>query len=287
MVNSDNKHSGDDFKYRANLSIKSKCTNSNFIMAHYYDSYPVSNLLTDTHKSSNSNFIMFHQNIRGLTHKIDEFLLSLSCINPQVLCVTEHHLRPDEINNIHMRQYTLGIYFCRRIYKHGGVSIFVSKNIRFQEIDLTQYVKEKDFEVCALNLQVASIHLLIICLYRSPTGDYTYFLNQLELVLNKLYRVSTNIILCGDFNINFLETTSRVTLLESLMASFSLFSTIKFPTRNYDNSHTLIDNIFIDINRFNFSVKPLINGLSDHDAQTIALSDIIVLLLNNFLHTFG
>ena len=205
MVNSDNKHSGDDFKYRANLAITSKCTNSNFIMAHDDDSYPLSNHLTNTHKST--NFIMFHQNIRGLTHKIDEFLISLSCINPQVLCVTEHHLRPDEINNIHLGQYTLGTYFCRRIYKHGGVSIFVSKNIRFQETDLSQYVKEKDFEVCALNLQVASIHLLIICLYRSPTGDYTYFLNQLELVLNKLYRVSTNIIVCGDFNINFLKTT--------------------------------------------------------------------------------
>jgi len=59
------------------------------------------------------------------------------------------------------------------------------------------------------------------------------------------------------------------------MASFSLFSTIKFPTRNFVNSHTLIDNIFIDINKFNFLAKPLINGLSDHDAQTIALSDIM------------
>jgi len=86
--------------------------------------------------------------------------------------------------------------------------------------DLSQYVKEKDFEVCATYLQVASIHLLIICLYRSPIGDYTYFLNQLELVLNRLYRASTNIILCGDFNVNFIETNTRVTLLESLMALF-------------------------------------------------------------------
>ena len=64
-------------------------------------------------------------------------------------------------------------------------------------------------------------------------------------------------------------------LLQFFMASFSLFSTIKFPTRNFVNSHTFIDNIFIDINRFNFSTKPLINGLSDHDAQIIALSDIM------------
>ena len=113
---------------------------------------------------------------------------------------------------------TLGTYFCRRIYKHGGVSIFVSKNIQFQEIDLSQYVREKDFEVCALNFQEASIHLLIICLYISPMGDFAYYLNHLELVLHKYYRVSTNIIVCGDVNVNFLETTSTVTLLESVLA---------------------------------------------------------------------
>jgi len=61
------------------------------------------------------------------------------------------------------------------------------------------------------------------------------------------------------------------------MASFNLYSTIKFPTRNFINSHTLIDNIFININGFKFSAKRLINGLSDHDAQIIALSDIMCL----------
>ena len=135
-------------------------------------------------------------------------------------------------------------------------------------------MKEKDFEICAIKLQVPLTNLLVICFYRSPMGDF-YFLNQLELVLNQLYKVSTDIVLCGDFNINFFETTSRVLFLQSLLASFGLFSTIKFPTKNFDNSHTLIDNIFIDTNRFSFSAKPLVTGLSDHDAQIIVLSDIM------------
>ena len=99
MVNPDNKQSG-DLKYRANLLITSKCTNSILIMAHGDGSYPLSNHLIDMHKAT--NFIMSHQNIRGLKHKIDELLISLPCINPQVLCVTEHHLRRDEIINIHL-----------------------------------------------------------------------------------------------------------------------------------------------------------------------------------------
>jgi len=229
----------------------------------------------EVHKPT--NFITFHQNIRGLTYKVDGLLISLSDINPQVLCVTDHHLRPDEINSVHLGHYTLGTHYCRRLYRQGGVAIFVSKDLEFKKIDLSQYVKEKDFEVCALNLQIGTINLLILCLYtrRSPTSDYTYFLSQLELVLNKLYRVSTNIVVCGDFNTNFLEFTSRTTLLESMMASFNLFSSVKFSTRNFITSHTLIDNIFIDIKKFDFSTKPLVNGLSDYDAQFITLYDIM------------
>ena len=86
--------------------------------------------------------------------------------------------------------------------------------------------------------------------------------------------MSANLVLCGDFNVNFLQSTPRVLLLESFLASFNLYKTVKFPTRNLNNPLTTIDNIFIDINKFNPSTKPFINGLSDHDAQTIMLSGI-------------
>ena len=59
-----------------------------------------------------------------------------------------------------------------------------------------------------------------------------------------------------------------------LLASFGLFSTVKFPTRISYQSCTLIDNIFINIYNHDFSVHPLINGLSDHDGQIITFSNI-------------
>ena len=61
----------------------------------------------------------------------------------------------------------------------------------------------------------------------------------------------------------------------SLCWPLNLFSTVMFPTRIFNNSYSLIDNIYIDTNRFNFSVYPLINGLSAHYAQVINLSNII------------
>jgi len=65
-------------------------------------------------------------------------------------------------------------------------------------------------------------------------------------------------------------------LLDSLLASFSPFSTVKFPTGIFNNSCTLIDNIYINTYGHDFSVHPLINGLSDHDAQIITLSNIFI-----------
>jgi hypothetical protein len=48
-------------------------------------------------------FTVLHQNIRGLTNKIDEFQISLPRNVPQVICVTEHHLQPEEIDTVNFR----------------------------------------------------------------------------------------------------------------------------------------------------------------------------------------
>jgi hypothetical protein len=52
--------------------------------------------------------------------------------------------------------------------------------------------------------------------------------------------------------------------------TYNLTSVVNFPTRIQHNSATAIDNIFIDITKAgNYSVSPITNGLSDHDAQII------------------
>ena len=127
-----------------------------------------------------------------------------------------------------------------------------------------------------MKLNISSNSFTIVCIYRSPTGNFFYFLHQLELILTKIYKTSNEIILCVDFNINYLNDGSRKGLFDSLWASFNLFSTVNFPTRISNNSSTLIDNIFINTHRHEFCVHPLINGLSDHDAQIISLSNILI-----------
>ena len=65
--------------------------------------------------------------------------------------------------------------------------------------------------------------------------------------------------------------------MDMLLASYNLSSTVNFPTRLQNNSATAIDNIFIDVSlQENYAIFPLCNGLSDHDAQLIVLTDVKV-----------
>jgi hypothetical protein len=63
--------------------------------------------------------------------------------------------------------------------------------------------------------------------------------------------------------------------MDLLLASYNLLSTVKFPTRLQNGSATAIDNIFIDASlQGNYAICPLSNGLSDHYAQLIVLSEV-------------
>jgi len=127
-----------------------------------------------------------------MSNKTDEFLISLSSNTPQVICLTEHHLMTEQIGTVNLGQCTLGASFCRQTYKNGGAYIYISKDIQFNTINLDQYNKEKDLEICALKLCLLSSSFTVICIYRSPTGNFTYFLNQMESILNKLYKNQLN-----------------------------------------------------------------------------------------------
>jgi hypothetical protein len=63
--------------------------------------------------------------------------------------------------------------------------------------------------------------------------------------------------------------------LDSLLKIYNLMGIVNFPTRIQGNSATAIDIICIDIMRKDdYSISPIINGLSDHDAQSVILNKI-------------
>jgi hypothetical protein len=60
-----------------------------------------------------------------------------------------------------------------------------------------------------------------------------------------------------------------------MMTTYNLIQVVNFPTRIGNDIGTLIDNIFLDFMRLNhYSVYPMKNGLSDHDAQILILNKL-------------
>jgi len=140
---------------------------------------------TNTKKLTNSKnlFKIFHQNIRGLKSKVDK--LSNSLLEyPNIMCLTEQRLKDYEIDNLLIDQFKLGSKFCRHEYKNGGVCIFVHKDLDFFSISLDKYCKEKDTEVYAVRLKITPVQLIILAIYKSPSGNFTNFLKNLDSILN-------------------------------------------------------------------------------------------------------
>ena len=55
-------------------------------------------------------------------------------------------------------------------------------------------------------LHISSTNTCIFSVDRSPSGNFMYFLNALEYIINLLYTNTTEFITCGDVNINFFLT---------------------------------------------------------------------------------
>lgn len=227
----------------------------------------------------NKPLILVHQNIRGLISKTDEITVSLSLdkISPQVLCFSEHHMSENNLSLVNIENYSLGSRFSRCRYQKGGVCIFVRNDICFSHVDLLNCCVEKILEICAVKLEFNGKGLIIVCLYRSPAGDFYQFLNLLEQALFFLYRPSTEFLVCGDFNVDYLLNDDRKQQLSVLLSTFNMIHTVNFPTRLQNNHASAIDNVFVDESRSSSCITfPLSNALSDHDAQCLILDKYFV-----------
>jgi len=117
-----------------------------------------------------------------------------------------------------------------------------------------------------------SDHLCINTL-QSPFWKFCSFLLKLDTSLQSLYTPKLHFIICGDINISSLNENENKNQLDNLLLSCDLISIINLPTRVQNTSATVIDDIFIDVSQLeSYTVTPVINGMSDHDAQLLIIS---------------
>ena len=163
-------------------------------------------------------------------------------------------------------------YAIRSLVCPTKINVTCETNL-FHYIDMAQHCKEQDIEICALKLSFGTLNICVLTLYRAPSGNFGSFLLKPDTILQSLYTPKLHFNICWDININYLNESENKNQLDNLLLSYNLISIINFPMRVQNTSVTAIDNIFIDVSQLeSYTVTPITNNRSDHDAQLLIIS---------------
>jgi len=226
----------------------------------------VSNCIT----GKQCKLIVLHQNVCSLKNKVTELemLLSTELKHIDILCLTEHWQSDQNISYINISGFRLVSAFCRSSSKHGRSGIHIKDGFVTSEINhFTNICEEKNFEMSLIELPMYKFN--IVCIYRSPDGQLHTFLNKLELVIQKLLNKNKILLLCGDWNIDFLREDSDQKDLTDLLLRCNLVNVVKSPTRITSSTKTLLDVIIINKTHYTLPATVIELGLSDHQAQVL------------------
>jgi hypothetical protein len=199
------------------------------------------------------------------------------------ICLSEHYTTLQNLSTISLDNYYLSYNFSHINHIGGGVCIFNGADLQYITCDVSQFCIEKTFEVCATQLDLGNYYIIIIFIYRSLSGNFFNFFNQLNSILKYLYNTKAEFIICGDLNVDF-SKDSNFKLVSCLLQSYNLYHIVDFPTRLNNTSHSTVDTFFVYNSRLNlFKVFPIINGPSDHDAQYLTLNNLFLNKVYNLI----
>ena len=174
------------------------------------------------HKLKNpKNVILGHLNVNSLRSKIDA-VEELMRNNIDISLFSETKLDETFPN----QQFKISGYkmFRRDRNKYGGgIMFYVNENIPCKTVNVEGL--PNDCVVTLIELSIKSRKWLCIGLYKPPSQNEKYFLDNLSLALTKMSCEYENVVLIGDFNL-----TVENKNLEVFMNAFDLECLIKKPT---------------------------------------------------------
>jgi exonuclease III len=231
------------------------------------------------HKPKPDVVSILHHNVQSINNKLLELnvLLQSELADVDVLCLSEHWLREEHIKLISTDKYKLPSNFSRRKSDHGGSCIYVKHPVQTKEINYLQGIsREKDFEITAMEIldykMIIVCVCVCVCVCRSPDGDFSTFLKSLQSVIQNVQARNKWLILCGDWNTNFMQESVRLHDMHELLLLHNLVNTVRSPTRVIKDTVSLTDVIIKNKDGIGESSTVMDLGYSDHKAQILQLN---------------
>ena len=206
--------------------------------------------VADFHKlNKQSNFNIFHSNVNGLEGKFENLhqFLGEGKTAMDVIAITEttEDKELSFINNVEITDYEFSS--TASLTMKGGTALYVNKSYdSFERTDLN--IQDIDFESTWIEIKNSnSKNIVCGCVYRHPRQNSSSFLEYMDSTLCKLAKENKELYICGDFNIDLINTDSDKSSSDffNLLNCNGLLPLIFHPSRVVDgNVPSLIDNIF-------------------------------------------
>ena len=209
-----------------------------------------------------------HLNVRSIRNKIDQIQFEL--LQGQffdILTISESWLN-DTIDDAEVQ---IPGFSCVRkdreeSEKGGGNIVYIRDGLPFR---IRHDLNNNDNECLWFEIVRRKCKPILICsVYKAPEANLESFISSLEDSLLKLDYCNSDLVLLGDFNVDFTPCKGKSNTAKQKLLNFSrtleLSQLVKEPTRVTDTSRTTIDLIFVN-NEHRFvddGVIPL--AISDH-----------------------
>ena len=240
--------------------------------------YYENNALTDILKPKQNIFKILGLNCQSLPAKYDQLKIYIESLQEQdcsfdTICLQESWLgQEDDLSVFNLDSYNM-ISSNKKISLHGGLVMYIHKKHSFTKLEHIS-TGFTDWECQCIRVKSknkSNNDFIIANIYRLPKQkkeNYETFNHEFSELFHNLEKISRDIILCGDFNIDLLKLKVVPNINEFFdnMLAFGLIPKITLPTRFSTKSSTLIDNVFCKLTK-NFSETTagvITYNLSDH-----------------------
>lgn len=186
-----------------------------------------------------------HLNIQGLTTNKNELEAFVNKHEPWIICLTETHIT-NEIEDVEIKLKGYTHIRCNSNSRHtGGVILYVSKELEYENERV--FAKDYNYWCLTCHIKVNNRTHSLTGVYHSPNGNTNEFLEFYEHFVNDMVERERNIIVVGDFNIDWNEDNRYPRTLKRITWDAELRQMIRNYTRITNSSASTTDLVFTNI----------------------------------------
>lgn len=187
-----------------------------------------------------------------------------------MILITESRLT-DEIDDSEISLNNYKLYRCDSTSRHtGGSAIYVRDDITVLSTD--KKVIDKNMWLVLVKIKNSIYKGIVAAIYHSPNANHNEFIEAFNEWCSLINEENENVLICGDFNINWLEESNNKRKIHRCIDDLSIKQLVTFPTRVYGSSKTLIDYC---LSNKNLIIKKASNlNISDHECIRIEFNEM-------------